>query len=82
MTMKVFAKSNEEPWFRGHSWPIIAPQAVAGDALQQTGDLKRVWVLGYGTNPPDGVTNGIAAASVRAFHRRTEKLDLSLFLPR
>jgi hypothetical protein len=80
--MKVFAKSNDEPWFRGHSWATIAPQAVAGDALRQENGRRRIWVLGYGTKPPDGITNEIAAVSVRALHRRTEKLDLSLFLPR
>jgi 4-amino-4-deoxy-L-arabinose transferase-like glycosyltransferase len=34
--VKVFAKTNEEPWFRGHAWPILAPQAVADDAFQVT----------------------------------------------
>jgi hypothetical protein len=78
MTMKVFAKVNEEPWFRGHAWPIVAPQAVAADALQ----AGRVWLLAYGSTPPDGIANEIAASSIRARHRRTEKLDVSLFLRR
>jgi Dolichyl-phosphate-mannose-protein mannosyltransferase len=78
MTMKVFARANEEPWFRGHAWPIVAPQAVAADALQ----AGRVWLLGYGSAPPDGIANEIAASAIRARRRRTEKLDVSLFLGR
>jgi hypothetical protein len=77
MTVKVFATANEEPWFRGRAWPIIAPQAVAGDAFQ----AGRVWLLAYGAFAPDGMANEIATKSVRALHRRTEKLDVSLFLP-
>jgi hypothetical protein len=81
MTMKVFAKANEEPWFRGHNWPIVAPHAVAGDAFQENHEAGRVWVLAYGATSPDGITNEIATNFVRALHRRTEKLDVSLFVP-
>jgi hypothetical protein len=90
MTMKVFAKANEEPWFRGHGWPIVAPEAVAGDALQENQkqengkqenrDVSRVWLLAYGQSSPDGIACAIAAKSVRTLHHRTAKLDLSLFL--
>jgi hypothetical protein len=81
MTMKVFAKTNEEPWFRGHAWPIIAPQAIADDALRANHEAGRVWLLAYGASPPDAITGELAAKSIRALHRRTEKLDLSLFRP-
>jgi hypothetical protein len=79
--IKVIAKANEEPWFRGHSWPIVAPQAAGGEAARESRQGKRLWLLSYGNAPPDAITNGIAANAVRALHRRTEKLDLSLFLP-
>jgi hypothetical protein len=80
MTMKVFAKANEEPWFRGHAWPIVAPQTVAGDALQENREAGRVWLLAYGQASLDGIANEIATKSIRTLHRRTEKLDLSLFV--
>jgi hypothetical protein len=76
----VFAKTNEEPWFRDRTFPFVVPRAVAGEALQQIAKGKRIFVVGYGTNPPD-VANEIAANSIRVLHRRTEKLDLSLFVP-
>jgi 4-amino-4-deoxy-L-arabinose transferase-like glycosyltransferase len=79
--IRVFAKTDEEPWFRGHVWPIVAPQAVAGGALQEHLQGRRVWLLSYGKVPPDQIANEIAATSVRALHRRTERLDLSLFQP-
>jgi mannosyltransferase len=78
--LRVFANRNEEPWFRDRTLPVVAPQAVAGEALQQIAKGKRVFVLDYGRNPPD-VANEIAGSAIRALHRRTEKLDLSLFLP-
>jgi dolichyl-phosphate-mannose-protein mannosyltransferase len=77
MNVKVFAKTNEESWFRGHAWPIIAPQSIAGEAAH----VNRVWLMTYGSPPPDGIANEIATTSVSVLHRRTEKLDLSLFLP-
>jgi hypothetical protein len=77
LNIKVFAKGNEEPWFRGHTGPITAPQVVASEALQ----LNRVWLLAYGESPPtDRIANDIGTRSIRVLHRRTEKLDLSLFL--
>jgi hypothetical protein len=77
LTIKVFAKGNEEPWFRGHSWPIVAPQMVATEASQ----LNRVWLLAYGEPvPTDRIANEIGTKSIRALHRRTDKLNLSLFL--
>jgi hypothetical protein len=84
--IKVFAKANEEPWFRGHSrsivsWPIVAPQAAGGEVVQESRQGKRVWLLSYGSASPDAITNEIAANAVLALHLRTEKLDLSLFLP-
>jgi hypothetical protein len=78
--IRVFAKTNEEPWFRGNAWPVVAPQAVAGGVLQEHRQGKRVWLLSYGSHP-DQITDGIAAKPVRALHRRTGKLDLSLFQP-
>jgi hypothetical protein len=80
MTMKVFAKANEEPWFRGHSWPIVAPQTVASDAIRENREAGRIWLLAYGQASLDGIANEIATKSIRTFHRRTEKLDLSLFV--
>jgi hypothetical protein len=77
--IRVFAKTDEEPWFRGHAWPIVAPQAVARGALKEHLQGRRVWLLSYGKAPPDQIANEIAATSVRALHRRTERLDLSLF---
>jgi hypothetical protein len=79
--IRVFAKANEEPWFRGNAWPIVAPHAVAGEILQERRRGKRVWLLSYGSAPPDGIVNDIAPGTVRALYRRTEKLDLSLLLP-
>jgi hypothetical protein len=47
--------------------------------MRQIAKGKRIFVLGYGTTPPD-IANEIAANSIRVLHRRTDKLDLSLFL--
>jgi hypothetical protein len=84
--IRVYAKANDEPWFRGNafgvsSWPVVAPQAVAGEILQEHRRGKRVWLLNYGSAPPDRILNDLAPATVRALYRRTEKLDLSLLLP-
>jgi Dolichyl-phosphate-mannose-protein mannosyltransferase len=81
MTIKIFAKANEEPWFRGHTWPVVDPRAAIGATLQDNQEGERVWLLTYGASHSDDIANAIAAKSVRALHRQTEKLDLSLFLP-
>jgi hypothetical protein len=72
----VFAKDDEEPWLRGRPWPIVDPREVAGQAIR----LNRVWLLVYGeAHQSDAIAKEIEASSARVLHRRTEKLDLSLF---
>jgi len=80
LDVEVVANSDEEPWFRHRTSPIVAPQAAAADALARLAAGRRVFVLHYGTGPP-GIADALAASSVRVLHGRTSKLDLSLFVP-
>jgi hypothetical protein len=76
LDIKVYATSDKEPWFRGRLWPIVDPTEIAEDAVR----LGRVWLVAYGeTRQSDGIDNEIGANSVRVLHRRTAKLDVSLF---
>ena len=76
LDIKVYATSDKEPWFRGRLWPIVDPTEIADDAVR----LGRVWLVAYGeTRQSDGIDNEIGANSVRVLHRRTAKLDVSLF---
>jgi hypothetical protein len=78
--LKVFARRDEEPWFRGRPSQIVDPRDVAAEAIR----LGRVWLLAYGdTRQSDAIAKEIEIEtnSVRALHRRTQKLDLSLFDP-
>ena len=78
MNIAVFAKGNEEPWFRGRAFPIVTPQ----EAIRQATLAGRVWLLTYGGAPRSGgIAKEIETKSIRLLHCRTEKLDLSLFVP-
>ncbi len=76
VTLKVFAKGNEEPWFRDWTGQIVPPREVARQAMQSS----RVWLLMYGETPKSaGIAKEIEAKSVRKLHWSTPKLDLYLF---
>ena len=76
VTLRVFAKGNEEPWFRDWAGEIVPPQEVARQAVQP----GRVWLLVYGGTPQSArIVKEIEAKSVRKLHRRTSKLDLYLW---
>ena len=74
--LKVFARGNEEPWFRDWTGRIVPPQEVARQAMQSS----RVWLLMYGETPQSaGIAKEIEAKSIRKLHWSTPKLDLYLF---
>jgi Dolichyl-phosphate-mannose-protein mannosyltransferase len=76
--VKVFAKSNDEAWFRDWIGPALPPQEVARKAAQ----AGRVWFLTYGdTAQSREIASALEARSVRKLHARTAKLALSLFEP-
>jgi hypothetical protein len=76
VSVRVFAKRNEELWFRGQDWPVTAPEAAGSQARQE----KRVWLLAYGPSPQSGeMVEEIETGLTRELHRRMEKLDLYLF---
>jgi hypothetical protein len=76
VNIKVFAKGDDEPWFRGQDFPVSAPEAAGREASQQ----KRVWLLTYGPSPQSAqMAKEIETRLARVLHWQTEKLDLSLF---
>ncbi len=77
-TLTVFAKGNEEPWFRDWTGQIAPPHEAARWAVRS----GRVWILVYGGTPQSaGFAAEIEAKSVRKFHWSTPKLGLYLFEP-
>ncbi len=76
VTLKVFAKGNEEPWFRDWTGQIVPAQEIARQAMQSS----RAWLLMYGETPQSaGIEKEIDAKSIRKLHWSTSKLDLYLF---
>jgi hypothetical protein len=76
LNIKVLAKRNEEPWFRGQEWPVAAPE----EAGRRLGEEKRVWLLIYGPSPRSAeIARAFETRLTRLLHRQTERLDLYLF---